>query len=113
MTTPLPISAGELLDDFEDSIRKNTKSALRMIIWLMIYDELAASWTRDFLEEKGVFPKATTKTEKKNQLRKIDRTRQSLEKSVNLPVRAKKGATSDYKKISHRLETDQPQTNQR
>lgn len=98
MTTQLPISAGELLDDFEDSIRKNTKSALRMIIWLMIYDELAASWTRDFLEEKGVFPKATTKTEKKNQLRKIDRTRQSLEKSVNLPVRAKKGATSDYKK---------------
>ena len=97
MTSPLPISHDELLDDFEDSLRKHPGSALRMIIWRMIYHELAASWTRNFLEEKGVFPKPTSETEKKNQLRKIDRTRQSLEKSVNLPVRAKKGATSDYK----------------
>jgi hypothetical protein len=97
MTSLLPISAAELLDEFEDSIRKHPKSALRMIIWLMIYHELAASWTRDFLEKKGVFPKPSSETEKKNQLRKIDRTRQSLEKSVNLPIRAKKGATPDYK----------------
>ena len=117
MTKSLSISAEDLLDLYEQAIRKDPTMALCMIIWWTIYDEKSASWARDLLEDAGLMPNPETEADKKceaglvieaekgkvakkiekAQLRLIDRKRESLEKSVRLPPRTKRGATSDYK----------------
>lgn len=97
MTQSTSSSAGDLIDLYEESIRKDPETAIRAIMWLAIYDEKSASWARDLLEKGGVIPNPGDETAKRNQLRKLDRKRVILEQSVRLPSRNKKGATSTYK----------------
>lgn len=103
MKKPRSISAADLIESYEDELRQDPKMALKLIIWRTIHDEQPASWARDFLEKVGVFPKAEGSEDrkemtKKAQIRLIDRKRAALEKSVGLPPRETRGATSDYKR---------------
>ncbi len=100
MTLLLPISASEVLDAYEQSVRKNPETAIRMVMWLMIYDELQVTWARDFLEEVRIFAKpeaGEAETIRANQLRKVHRLRTNAEKSIGLPGRGKKGASETYR----------------
>lgn len=94
MTTPL-ISA--ILDAYEKSLGKNPKTAIRMVMWLMIYDEEGATWARDLLEVVSIFGKPENDTIRANQLRKVDRWRSAAENSTGLPPRGKKGGSEDYR----------------
>lgn len=103
MKKPRSISAAHLIESYEDELRQDPKMALKLIIWQTIHDEQSASWARDFLVKVGVFPKAEGSEEqkektKKAQKRLIERKRAALEKSVGLPPRETRGATSDYKR---------------
>lgn len=92
----MTITADELIDRYEDSVRRNPETAMRMVMWLMLYDQQPASWARGFLQDVGVL--ATGDTEKTSQLRKIHRWRTAAEEAAGLPPRGKRGATQEYRR---------------
>jgi hypothetical protein len=97
MPTTVPIIPEEFLKRYADSRRKNPKAAIRMVMWLMIYDEEPASWARNFFEENGVLSPPEHDGARNSQIQKVRRWRNDAEQSVRLPPRGKRGTTSDYK----------------
>lgn len=103
MAKTLSISLDRLLDSIEEEIRSDTDSALQMVMWLTIYEKRPTSWAWRILIKNNFFPDQEepeggdrAKKIKKTQLRRIDRVREKLEKSVGLPPRGRRGATSEY-----------------
>lgn len=93
----MPIIPEEFLKRYADSNSKDPKVAISMVMWLMIYDEKPSSWARDFFEETGVLTQPEDDEARKSQIQKVRRWRNAAEKSVRLPPRGKRGASSAYK----------------
>jgi hypothetical protein len=93
----MSITPEELLQRYADSRRKDPKAAIRMVMWLMIYDGEPASWARDFLEDASFLTKPEDARARNSQIQKVRRWRTAAEESVGLPPRGKRGTTSDYK----------------
>ena len=98
----MTITAAELIDRYEDTGRRDPETALRMVMWLMLYDQRPASWARNFLEEAGVLVTPKDVTERTSQLRKVHRWRTAAEDAAGLPPRGKKGSTQDYRLALHK-----------
>jgi len=94
----MTITADELIDRYDDLVRRNPETSMRMVMWLMLYDQQPASWARDFLQDVGVLTAPTGDAEKKSQLRKVHRWRTAVEEAAGLPPRGQRGATLDYRR---------------
>ena len=97
MAESISTDVGKLIEAHEDAFRNRPGLPLEAVVWLLIYDELPASWGRDLLVKEGVFPKPENERSLRNQLRQIDRKRESAEKKVGLPPKGNRGGTAQYK----------------
>jgi hypothetical protein len=88
---------GKLIEAHENAVRNRPGLPLEAVVWLLIYDELPASWGRDLLEKESVFPTPKNECARRAQLRLIDRKREAAEKKVRLPAKGVRGGTAEYK----------------
>jgi len=92
-----PINASDLIDAYDFSIRQSPEAAVRMVMWLMVYDQRSVAWVHEFLETAGVLEKAADEKARSSQRRKLHRWRVAAEKSTGLPPRGKKGCSDAYR----------------
>lgn len=95
--TTLPINASDLIDAYEESIRQTPETAVRMVMWLMIYDDRPVTWAHKILEKEGVFQKAVDVKTRASQIQKVRRWRIAAENATGLPARGKKGNCDAYR----------------
>ena len=72
-----PINASDLIDAYDFSIRQSPEAAVRMVMWLMVYDQRSVAWVHEFLETAGVLEKAADEKARSSQRRKLHRWRVS------------------------------------
>ena len=83
----MPITQEEFLKRYAESNRKDPNAGIRLVMWLMIYDDKPSSWARDFFEENGVLTQPENDNARKSQLQKVRRWRNAAEDTVRLPPR--------------------------
>lgn len=95
--TTLPLDASDLIGAYEESVRQNPASAVRMVMWLIIYDDRPVTWAHKILEKEGVLQKAVDAKTRASQIQRVRRWRLAAEKSTGLPARGKKGNCDAYR----------------
>lgn len=86
----------DYIDVYEDFLRTNPRTAIRRVMWLMIYDDQSAEDIRDYLERVKAIPKPEDVKTRNSQMRQVHRWRAKAEESTGLPARGKKGATLEF-----------------